>query len=416
MDREDSELIPGGCKAGSATVTDQDISYQMTGSGERSEKARRGATRGERDTPRPRTRRTSGRASEPAGREAHGKGGTGTRTAGTRAGGGGRGDREGAVAEQLLELERSGGSGSVRVARGKVLELSSLDKLYFPAIGATKGELMRYYARVAPLILPLMAGRPLVLKRSPEGVEGESFFQQKPPARLPDIVRVESVPAPTIDGKRGKSERRIVGGDLATLLYTVQLGCISVDPWFSRVDNIEHADYAILDLDPGPEAGFTRVVLAAQLLHEELDRLGLRAALKTSGSRGLHIALPLPPGTPYDSALRLAELVAKRVAAAHPEETTVERSLAERPPAAVYLDYLQNARGKSVACAYCVRAKAGATVSAPLRWSELGDSLDPGSFDIRTLPRRIEEHGDIWSEAVRHPNTRRTVASILSKE
>lgn len=318
--------------------------------------------------------------------------------------------------EQLLTLEHSSGSGGVRVARGKVLELSSLDKLYFPAIGATKGELMRYYARVAPLILPLMAGRPLVLKRSPEGVEGETFFQQKPPARLPDIVRVESIPAPPIDGKRGKPERRIVGGDLATLLYTVQLGCISVDPWFSRVEDIDHADYAILDLDPGPEAGFARVVLAAQLLHEELDRLGLRAALKTSGSRGLHIALPLPAGTFYDSALRVAELVAKRVAAAHPDEATVERSLAERPPAAVYLDYLQNARGKSVACAYCVRAKAGATVSAPLRWSELGDSLDPASFDIRTLPSRIEEHGDIWGETMRRPNTRRKVESTLSEE
>ncbi|HET7621453.1 MAG TPA: hypothetical protein VFK39_06095, partial [Gemmatimonadaceae bacterium] len=233
---------------------------------------------------------------------------------------------------ELLEIENSGGDGSLRVARGKTLKLSSLDKPYFPAIGATKGELMRYYAGVAPLIVPLMKDRPLVLKRSPEGVEGEIFFQQKPPARTPDVVRIESVPAPLIDGKRGKPERRIVGGDLATLLYTVQMGCISVDPWFSRVGNIEHPDYAVLDLDPGPEAGFRGVVRAAQLVHAELERLGVSAALKTSGSRGLHIAIPLPRKTPYDLALRFAESIARRVATDHPAVATVERALADRPP------------------------------------------------------------------------------------
>lgn len=318
--------------------------------------------------------------------------------------------------EQLQAIERSGGSGSVRIARGKELEISSLAKIYFPAIGATKGELMRYYATVAPLILPLTRGRPLVLKRSPEGVEGETFFQQKPPARTPPFVRVEPIPAPAMDGARAGSERRIVGGDLTTLLFTVQLGCISVDPWFSRVGNIEHPDYAILDLDPGTEAGFAGAVHAARLVHEELERLELRAALKTSGSRGLHVAIPLPRATPYDSALRLAELIAKRVAEAHPEVATVERSLAERPAAAVYLDYLQNARGKSVACAYCVRARAGATVSTPLHWSELGNTLDPGSFTIRSMPKRLEEVGDIWGDAMRRANTRRVLASIISEE
>jgi bifunctional non-homologous end joining protein LigD len=320
------------------------------------------------------------------------------------------------VEEQLRALELSGGSGSVRIARGKSLELSSLEKPYFPAIGATKGELLRYYARVAPLILPLMKGRPLVLKRSPDGVEGETFFQQKPPARTPAFVRVEPIPAPEVDGEPGKPERRIVGGDLATLLFTVQLGCISVDPWFSRVGNIEHPDYAILDLDPGAEAGFAGAVRAAQLVHEELERLGLRAALKTSGSRGLHVALPLPRGSTYDTALRLAELIARRVATANPEVATVERSLAERSPTAVYLDYLQNARGKSVACAYCVRARAGATVSTPLHWSELGNTLDPESFTIRSMPERLEEVGDIWGDAMRRANTRRVLTTTLAEE
>lgn len=322
----------------------------------------------------------------------------------------------GMVEEQLLEIERSGGDGSVRIARGKALELSNLDKPYFPAIGATKGELMRYYVRMAPLILPLVADRPLVLKRSPEGVEGEIFFQQKPPARTPPAVRIEPIPSPGGAGKRAKPEPRIVGGDLATLLYTVQLGCISVDPWFSRVGKIEYPDYAILDLDPGQEAGFQGVVRAAQLVHEELERLSLRAALKTSGSRGLHIAIPLPRQTTYDTSLALAERVARRVAAANPEVATVERSLADRPPAAVYVDFLQNARGKSVACAYCARAKAGATVSAPLHWSELGNTLDPAEFTIRSIPDRIAEVGDIWGDAMKRANTRKTVNQAISEE
>ncbi len=320
------------------------------------------------------------------------------------------------IEDQLLEIERSGGSGRLRIARGKALELSSLDKPYFPAIGATKGELMRYYARVAPLILPLMADRPLVLKRSPDGVAGKTFFQQKPPARTPPGVRVEPIPAPETGGKRGKPERRIVGGDLTTLLYTVQLGCISMDPWFSRVGKIEYPDYAVLDLDPGPEAGFRGVVRAAQLVHQELERLSLDAALKTSGSRGLHIAIPLPRRTPYDMALALAERIAKRVAEKNPEIATVERSLADRPAEAVYVDYLQNARGKSVACAYCARAKAGATVSSPLLWSELGNALDPAAFTIRSVPTRIAEVGDIWGDAMKRANTRKGVVAAISEE
>ena len=370
----------------------------MAGRAERSDARRRGAARLERGTPRPGARSTqSGRSGS---RQRRG-------TAAAKAG---------SVEEQLQEIERSGGSGTVRVARGKALDVTNLDKIYFPAIGVTKGDLMRYYARMSRVLLPLMADRPLVLKRSPDGVGGETFFQQKPPARIPAIVRVEPVAPPTAGGREGKPERRIVGGDLATLLYTVQIGCISVDPWFSRVETIAEADYAVIDLDPGPDASFAQVVHAAQLVNEEMERSGLRGALKTSGSRGLHIALPLPAGTPYDSALRLAELVARRVAEAHPRDATVERSLAERPPGAVYLDYLQNARGKSLACAYCARAKAGATVSTPLRWSELRDTIDPGSFTIRSVPDRLEELGDIWSSAMRRVNTHRILTSVLSKE
>ena len=310
----------------------------------------------------------------------------------------------GSVEQQLATIQQGGGDGDIEIKRGVSLHVSSLDKIYFPANGYTKGDVMRYYARVAPQILPTIAGRPLVLKRTPEGIKGEVFFQQKPPPHAPPILRVEMVV-----NDDGESAERIVGGDLATLLYTVQIGCISVDPWHSRIGALDSMDYTILDLDPGPRATFDRVVDVARWVKEELDVHGLTAALKTSGSRGLHIAIPLPPRTPYEAGLLLAQLIATRVAEKHPQDATVERSVKARPPAAIYVDYLQNVKGKSVAGAYCVRARDGATVSTPLQWKELSASLDPRALTIETVPPRIVKLGDIWSSAIK---TRNTVAAI----
>jgi bifunctional non-homologous end joining protein LigD len=269
---------------------------------------------------------------------------------------------------------------------------------------------MRYYARIAPQILPVAADRPLVLKRTPEGIKGEVFFQQKPPEHAPPVARVETVV--NDDGVRAE---RIVGGDLATLLYTVQIGCVSVDPWESRIDSLDAMDYTILDLDPGPRATFDRVVEVARWVKEELDAHGLRAALKTSGSRGLHIVIPLPLRTSYDAGLLLAQLIATRVAEAHPRDATVERSVKARPPAAVYVDYLQNVKGKSVAAAYCVRARPGATVSTPLQWKELNESLDPRELTIETVPGRIVKLGDIWSSALKTRNTGAAVRAAADR-
>jgi bifunctional non-homologous end joining protein LigD len=310
----------------------------------------------------------------------------------------------GSVEQQLAIIEQNGGDGDVQIKRGVSLHVSSLDKVYFPDDGITKGDVMRYYARVAPAILPAIADRPLVLKRTPEGIKGEVFFQQKPPQHVPPVVRVEKIVT-----EDGETAERIVGGDLATLLYTVQIGCISVDPWESRIGSLDEMDYTIIDLDPGPRATFDRVVEVARWVKENLDASGLRAALKTSGSRGLHVAIPLPPRTPYDAGLLLAQLIATRVAEAHPKEATVERSVKARPPAAVYVDYLQNVKGKSVAGAYCVRARPGATVSTPLQWKELKESLDPREFTIATVPQRIVKLGDIWGSAIK---TRNSTAAI----
>ncbi len=306
----------------------------------------------------------------------------------------------GSVEQQLAVIERDGGDGTVDIARGVQLRVSSLGKIYFPDDGFTKGDLMRYYARVAPMVLPVIADRPLVLKRTPEGITGETFFQQKPPEHAPSVVRTENVV-----NDDGVSQARITGGDLATLLYTVQIGCVSVDPWFSRIGSLDSMDYAILDLDPGPRATFDRAVEVARWVKEELDAHGLRAAIKTSGSRGLHIAVPLPLRTPYETGVLLAQLIATRVAEAHPREATVERSVKARPPAAIYVDYLQNVKGKSVASAYCVRAKPGATVSTPLEWKELRAGLNPRAFTIETVPVRTVKLGDIWSSTLKRRNT-----------
>jgi bifunctional non-homologous end joining protein LigD len=310
---------------------------------------------------------------------------------------------------ELETIERSGGDGTIRLAARTSLRVSSLDKVWFPEDGVTKGDVMRYYARVAPYILPALVDRPLVLKRSPEGASGETFFQQRPPERAPSAVRVEAV-----ETEAGDQERTI-GGGLATLLYLVQIGCISMDPWHSRLQSLDEPDYTILDLDPGPRAPFARVVEVALAVKEELDALALRGAPKTSGSRGIHIVLPLPRGLTYDDALRLAQLVATRVAERRPRAATVERAVGERAPGAVYVDYLQNVRGKSVAAAYCVRAKPGATVSTPLEWAELDGALDRSAFTIETVPARIAELGDLWRASMRRRNPIGAVRAALGE-
>lgn len=308
------------------------------------------------------------------------------------------------VVARLEEIERSGGDGTLQLARGATLALSSLDKVFFPRERLTKGDIMRYYARVEESILPVMRDRPLVLKRYPDGIEGESFYQQKAPDRVPSGVRAE-----TIRNERGEQQRRLIGGDLATLLYTIQLGAISVDPWHSRVPKLDEADYTILDLDPGPKASFSRVVEVAKLVREELDTMKLTAVAKTSGASGMHIVVPLEPGVSDETALLAAQLTATRVVARAPSIATIERSVAARPPAAIYVDYLQNIRGKTVAAAYSVRARPGATVSTPLKWEEVDEALDPGEFTIETVPERLRRVGDIWAHAMKKRNSIRAL-------
>ena len=312
---------------------------------------------------------------------------------------------------QLDELQRAGKDGDVALPGRVKLHVSSLDKVWFPKTkrsGAlTKGDVMRYYARVAPYILPALKDRPLSLKRFPNGIEGEFFFQQKAPPNPPAGVRVE-----TVESERGEKQERLIGGSLSTLLYCTQIGAFECNPWNARVQSLEHPDFTVIDLDPGPKAPFRRVVEIALWVKEALDHLGLHGVAKTSGATGMHIVLPLPRSSTESTAERVAQVVATAVAGAHPKAATVERSIAARGDAKVYVDFGQNSRGKTVAAAYGVRARPGATVSTPLRWDELTPDLDPGDFTIETVPARIAQFGDLYGTAMKKANPAKLVTDF----
>ena len=314
------------------------------------------------------------------------------------------------VVGQIDALRAAGNAGTLRLPGRRTLAVTSLDRVLFPDTGHTKGDVMRYYAQVAPVLLPLIKDRPLVFKRYPEGIGGFSFFQQNAPDDVPAGVRVE-----TIVNDRGERQRRFVGGDLATLLYSVQIGNISVDPWHERVQSLDYADYTILDLDPMPKAGFKRVVQVARWIRELLDELGLAGAAKTSGSTGIHIHVPLPPRTTDETSRLLAEAIATRVSQEHPREATVERRVKARDEKQVYVDWLQNVKAKTVAGPYAVRAKPKATVSTPIAWDELTEGLDPSRFTIDTVPDRLARLGDLWGPAMKRRNSLTRALKALAR-
>jgi bifunctional non-homologous end joining protein LigD len=302
-----------------------------------------------------------------------------------------------AVVARLHELEDFRRDGTIDLPDGARLGVTNLAKPFWPALKLTKGDLLRYYAEVAPLILPAVADRPLVMKRFPNGVGGMAFYQQrsrqeKPPAG----VRVEELP-PGLDPIDEDDARRFIGGSLITLLYMTQIAAISQDPWFSRVASPLDADYVALDLDPGDLTPFSRVLDVARWIRDELASLEVPAVPKTSGSSGLHIYIPLPPHTSYESGLLFCQIVATVISARHPKVATVERAVKARGRGTVYVDYLQNIQGKTLATAYSARASDFAGVSTPLRWEELDTRLDPRDFTIVTAPARFREVGDLWA-------------------
>lgn len=262
------------------------------------------------------------------------------------------------------------------------LQLTRLEKVFWPVEGYTKGDLLAYYEAVWPWIEPYLRDRPVVLTRFPDGIEGKHFYQKNAPDFTPDWVRRES-----LDGTD-----YFVCNDLRTLLYVVNSGAIPLHVWSARTGAIDRPDWLILDLDP-KEAPFTRVVEVARQLHRMLDALGARHAVKTSGQDGLHVLLPLGGALDHDQARSLGEVIARTLCAEMPDQATVARPLAARG-AKVYVDYLQNGRGKLIAAPFSVRPRPRAPVSMPLPWSQVTGRLDPARFSIRTALRQLEKRGD----------------------
>jgi bifunctional non-homologous end joining protein LigD len=235
------------------------------------------------------------------------------------------------------------------------------------------------------------------------------FFQQNAGEHVPDAVRVA-----TLDTVELGAKPRIIGGDLATLLYTVQLGAIEVHPWLSRVADVDAPDRCLIDLDPGDDVPFGEVAALAREVVRIAEVCGLPVALKTSGASGIHIVLPLPPRTSYETSADLALRLAEAVVAANPETATVERGVKARPKKSIYIDALQNARGKSMAAPYSVRARPAASVSAPLRPRELSGRLRIDAFTVGTIPPRLARTGDLWGDAIATRPTARTLARAMA--
>jgi bifunctional non-homologous end joining protein LigD len=282
----------------------------------------------------------------------------------------------------------------VRVG-GREVALTHLGKAYWPD-GRTKGDLIRYYLRVSPFLLPHLLERPMVMKRYPEGIDGPHFFMKRAPAHAPPWLRtcaVEHANAGVVDFP--------IVDDLAALLWIVNLGCIDLNPWYSRCDDTDRPDFLVFDLDPvegSRSVPFSRVREAALVVRDALAELGLPAYAKTSGSRGIHVHVPLRRGPVSKEVWAVAKAIALAIVARRPRLLTAEYRKSKRPPGRVLVDYNQNSWGRTLASVYSVRPRPRATVSAPVSWKEIEAGAEVTDFRIDTLPARLERAGDLWQE------------------
>jgi bifunctional non-homologous end joining protein LigD len=279
---------------------------------------------------------------------------------------------------------------------GKItLLLTNQDKVYWPKEGYVKGDLLSYYDEVSSVILPYLKDRPQSMNRHPNGIAGPSFFQKDiDRAKVPEWLRTEKMFSNHNDGYI----EYLICNDKATLLYMANLGCIEINPWNSRLQKSDDPDWIVIDLDPEAIV-FSEVVKTANEVRRVLEELDIHSCPKTSGSRGIHIYIPLGAKYEYAIARTFAQLIAERVHRRIPEITSIVRSPSKRQKR-VYLDYLQNSRGQTLAAPYSARPKPGATVSTPLLWSEVNAKLDPSAFTIKTMPKRLDKKGDLWKSVL----------------
>ena len=292
--------------------------------------------------------------------------------------------------ENRIEIPESGVRVEVTVG-GRSVALTNLQKPYWPEEGITKGNLLRYYATVAPVLLPHLVDRAMVMKRYPHGVAGEFFFMKRAPSPRPDWMETCS-----IKHRSGNVIDFPIVRDLASLLWIVNLGCIDLNPWYARCDDVDRPDYLHFDLDPVPGASFERVRETALIVRDSLDELGMTTLVKTTGSRGLHVYVPIVRGPTQKQVWTFAKQLAQALAAAHPKLITAEYRVAERPRGRVLVDYNQNAWGRTLASVYSVRPKPQATVSAPVTWKEVEHGVTIEDFRLDNMPARVKKLGDLW--------------------
>jgi bifunctional non-homologous end joining protein LigD len=271
------------------------------------------------------------------------------------------------------------------------LKFTNLKKVFYPQEGYTKRDVINFYAAVSDLILPHLNGRPLSLRRYPNGIESSHFFQKDAPPSFPEWLRTEQIA--TDDD--GSTTRFVVADDLSSLLYLANLGCIDQNPWMSRIGSLDNPDFILIDLDPY-HCGYDRIVEAAQLIRQTLDQIDLQGYPKTTGGDGMHIYVPVEPVYTYQQVRSFAEILARWLAVERPDLFTTPRTVASREKGKVYFDYLQISHGKTISAPYVLRAYPGAPVATPLAWHEVRPGLTPTQFHIGNTAHRFERVGDLF--------------------
>jgi bifunctional non-homologous end joining protein LigD len=299
-----------------------------------------------------------------------------------------------------------------RITKGtRELKLSNLDKVFFPVEGITKGDLLEYYRAVAPVLVPHLRDRPFTMVRWPDGIEAGRFFQKDAPSHMPEWIPTFRALVSTRESPRKKKwvNFPLVNDELA-LLWMVNMGCIDMNAWYSRVDKPDRPDFVLFDLDPSPDVGFVETVEVALLVKQALDAFGLVGFPKTSSAEGMHVLVPVERRYTYDDTRQFAEIVAGAIARTNRGLATTEWTKAKRR--GVLIDANQNGEGKTIASAYSVRPRPGAPVSTPLQWKEVNEQLDPLSFTMEVVLERVRKHGDLFEGVL---TTKQRLADALKR-
>ena len=288
------------------------------------------------------------------------------------------------------------------IVDGREVRLTNLRKIFWPELRLTKGDLLQYYADVAAALLPHIRNRAMVMKRYPHGAAGDFFFMKRAPAPRPEWVEICNID----HGSKGVIDFPMIQ-DRAALLWVINLGCIDLNQWYATCDEVNNPDYVHFDLDPGVDAGFERVLETALVVKEALDALKMPSYVKTTGSKGLHVYVPIVRGPDQKDVWTFAKALAVELAARHPALLTAQYKVANRPRGRVLVDYNQNRWGSTLASIYSVRPRPEATVSTPITWKELDKGVRIEDFTVANVPARVAKVGDLWKPLLAKRGDRR---------